>query len=72
MKTINIQQTGYGHWKISMEYRNKIISTTTTNSMAVDDFNSSIDEKIGRKLRWKDGYETLKTELIMSNSKTIK
>jgi len=72
MKTIHIQQKGYGHWKISMEYRNRIISCVTTDSMAVDDFNSSIDEKQGRKLRWKAGYEQLKRELIMSNFKTVK
>jgi hypothetical protein len=72
MKTINITKTGYGHWKISMIYRNKLITCTTTNSMAVDDFNSAIYEKKGRKLRWKAGYEELKTELIMSNSKKVK
>ena len=67
MKTISIKKTGYGHWLISMEYRRKTISTTTTNSMAVDDFNSDIDEKQGRKLRWKAGYEQLKAELILKN-----
>lgn len=67
MKTIYIKKTGYGHWKISMEYRNKTISTTTTNSMAVDDFNSDIHERQGRKLRWKAGYEQLKNELILKN-----
>lgn len=68
MKTIHIQKTGYGHWLISMEYRKKIIRTTTTDSMAVDDFNSPIDEKQGRKLRWKAGYEQLRAELIMKNA----
>lgn len=67
MKTISVKKTGYGHWKISMEYRNKTISTTTTNSMAVDDFNSSIDEKQGRRLRWKAGHEQLKQEIILAN-----
>ena len=67
MKTISIKKTSYGHWLISMEYRKKVIRTTTTNSMAVDDFNSSIDEKQGRKLRWKAGYEQLKAELILKN-----
>jgi len=69
MKTIKIQKTGHGHWKISMEYRNKTISTTTTNSMAVDDFNSDIDEKKGRQLRWKAGHEELKREIIRANKK---
>jgi hypothetical protein len=50
-----------------MEYRRTTISTTTTNSMAVDDFNSDIDEKQGRRLRWKAGYEQLKSELILKN-----
>lgn len=67
MKTISIKKTGYGHWLISMEYRKKVIRTTTTNSMAVDDFNSDIDEKQGRRLRWKAGYTQLRKELILKN-----
>ena len=36
-----IKKIGYGHWKVTIRFRNgKEYSTTTTNSQAIDDFNS--------------------------------
>lgn len=42
---LSIRMTGYGHWKIECDYRNKRISATTTNSIAVDNFNSEFGVK---------------------------
>ena len=68
MKHITILKSGYGHWKITMEYRGKDISTTTTNSMAIDDYNCDEFEKDGRVLRKKRGYKQLKNELVRNKN----
>lgn len=67
MKYISILPNGYGHWKISMDYRNKTISTITNNSTAIDDYNTDEFEKDGRELRKKRGYNQLKRELVRVN-----
>lgn len=58
---LEIQETGYGHWKITTTHYNKVISCTTTNSTAIDDYNSE-DGSI--KLR---GYKSLREEIIRKN-----
>ena len=67
MKYISILPSGYGHWKISMEYRNKEISCVTNNSTAIDDYRCDEFEKDGRELRKKRGFEQLKSELVRKN-----
>lgn len=67
MNYISILPSGYGHWKISMEYRKKTISCVTSNSTAIDDYRSDEFEKDGRVLRKKRGYECLKSELVRKN-----
>lgn len=57
-------KTGYGHWRITIEYYGKEISSTTTNSMAVDDYNCEEWEKDGRELRKNRGYNSLRNEII--------
>jgi hypothetical protein len=37
-KHINIEQTGYGHYRISMVIYNQTFSKITTNSVAVDEY----------------------------------
>jgi hypothetical protein len=67
-RNLTITKTGYGHWKISCDYRGKRISTVTTNSMAVDNFNSEFGEKDGRGFnRRKEGYQDLINEIIRNN-----
>lgn len=68
-RNLEIRMTGYGHWRISCEYRGKNISTVTTNSSAVDDFNSEFGETdhYGCNRR-KQGYERLCSEIIRANA----
>lgn len=67
-RNLTIKMAGYGHWRVSMDYRGKTISTVTTNSMAVDDFNSEFGEKKHGYNRRKSGYEALCNEIIRANS----
>ncbi len=64
---INVELVSYGHWKISMEKYGKVISTVTTNSQAIDDYNSDPDEKVGKKFRKKQGHDILKSEILDAN-----
>lgn len=61
---IIIQKTSYGHWRISTDYYGKEISCITTNSIAIDNYNSEDDERKGRKLRRKMGAADLRNEII--------
>ena len=67
-RNLSIRMTSYGHWKIECDFRNKRISTVTTNSSAIDDFNSEFGEKdcCGYNRR-KQGYESLINEIIRKN-----
>ena len=67
MKTLNIEKTGYGHWKVSLTHYGKVMSSTTTNSEAIDDYNCEEEEKDGRELRKKRGYISLRNEVIRKN-----
>lgn len=61
--------SGHGHYKISMLYRGKTISTTTNNMPAIDDFKSDEFEKDGREYRKLRGYRALISELLRANNK---
>jgi len=38
-----IRKTGYGHWKVTITFRNgKDYNTTITDSMLIDDYNSDV------------------------------
>lgn len=67
MKLLRIEMKGYGHWRVSMQYRNKNLSCITTDSQAIDDYMSDEDERDGRVLRKKRGYEALKSEILRKN-----
>lgn len=68
-KNLSIRKTGYGHWRIECDYKNSRIHTTTTNSMAVDDFNSEFGEKDQYRVnRRKQGYEQLCRQIIYDNT----
>ena len=58
--SVNVQFKSYGHWKISTLYYGKEISTTTTNSRAVDDYKDD-DERISNR-----GLKSLRSEIIES------
>ena len=61
-----VTPNGYGHWHVATRYRGELIGTITTNSMAIDDWNSEEDEKDGRQLRKLRGYNALRSECIRS------
>ena len=73
-KNLTVIFSGYGHWKISCDYRGKRISTITTNSIGVDNWNSERGEtqqnwrKKGRPInRNLAGYCDLCSEIINKN-----
>jgi hypothetical protein len=59
--------SGYGHYKVGIKYRGKLITAVTNNMQAVDDYKSEDGEKDGRVLRRKRGYECLRNEIIIKN-----
>jgi hypothetical protein len=59
--------SGYGHYKVGIKYRNKLITTITTNMPAIDDYRSEDGERDGRILRKKRGYDLLRSEIIRKN-----
>lgn len=69
-KVERIEKTGYGHWRVTIKYRNKNYSCTTMNSMAVDA--TSYDECERRSSYFyptcRKGYEALYNECLRSNS----
>ena len=66
---LEIRQTGYGHCRITTDYYGRQISTITTNSMAIDDYNSDYYEKEGKELIKKRGYNSLRNEIIRNYKK---
>jgi len=61
---LRLEFTGYGHYRVNLEYYGKEISYVTTNMPAVDDYRSEDGEKDGRELRSKRGYTSLRNEVI--------
>ena len=65
---LSIVFRSYGHWRIECTYKGQRISTVTTNSIEVDNFNSEFGEKdidgFNRTLR---GYTSLCQEIINAN-----
>jgi hypothetical protein len=60
--SLNLTPSGYGHFKVSMQYYGKTISCITSNMPAVDDYQSEDGDR--RKLK---GFKTLKSEVIRKN-----
>ena len=60
--------SGYGHYKVEMKYMGKTISCVTNNMPAVDDYNSDMSEREGRRLRYLIGYRSLRNECIRKNN----
>ena len=67
-RNLTILPSGYGHWKISCDYRGKQIHAITTNSVAIDNFNSDPFEKKDGRNRVKEGYQDLINEIIRKNT----
>jgi hypothetical protein len=61
---LDIKQTGYGHWRITTVHYNKEISCITTNSKAIDAYNSG---DYSPKSRVNSGYRELRNEIIRKN-----
>ena len=66
---LDIEYLGYGSFKITATIRNKRKSCTTTNSRAIDDWNSQEGEICERTLenRKKRGYTELLEEIQAAN-----
>jgi hypothetical protein len=58
-KQICIEQTGYGHYRISMKIYNKVFSTITTNSVSVDEYRDFDNSR-----RSNSGYKALYSKLM--------
>jgi hypothetical protein len=67
-RNLSIISTGRGHYRIQFDYKGKTISAVTTNTMAIDNFNSDVFEKMDGRNRMKEGYEDLCNEIIRKNS----
>ena len=69
-KVQSIEKVGYGHWRVTIKYRNKSYSCTTNNCMAVDA--TSYDEREKRSGYFyptcKKGYEALYNECLRANN----
>ena len=66
-KLNSIAPAGSGCYKISILFRNKVYNCITSNMPSVDDYNSEPDEKDGRELCVKRGYNALRNEIIRKN-----
>ena len=68
-KALQINYLNYGHYRITATIRNKRKSCTTTNSRAIDDWNSEEGEICERTLenRKKRGYTKLLEEIQAAN-----
>ena len=67
-KNLHITKTGYGTWKISCDYYGKRISTTTHDSVSVDNWNSDVDDTDQhRQNRFRLGYNSLIWQIIKAN-----
>lgn len=67
--TIQIQQTGYDHWKITTSYRGKQISCTTTDSISIDNYRSDMDDRergVMGQTR-KQAAQSLRNQIIRAN-----
>lgn len=68
-RVLTISPSGHGHWRIACTFKGRRYSTVTTNSVAVDHFNSERGEKYDGKNRVKMGYEDLVNEILRANGK---
>lgn len=67
MRDLKIKYIFHGHWEISIVFRGKEYKKVTTNSKAIDDYNSDDLEKDGRELRKKRGFKDLRNEVIRAH-----
>ena len=68
---LTILPSGYGHWKISCDYRGKRISCITNDSEAVDNFKSERGDKRNGYNRILSGYCTLINEIIRNYKNSL-
>ena len=66
-RNLSVMKTGFGHWKVSCDYRGKRISTTTTDSVSVDLWNSDPTERTCQGYPMLMGYRTLCAEIVRAN-----
>ena len=67
---IDITSAGYGHFKISTKYYNKIIDTVTTNTQAIDRYRNTESPRKAHAdfgMTWLQAYEALYNEILRGN-----
>ena len=63
-KKVTYSKTGSGHWKITTTHYGKEISTTTTNSLAID---CLYDEDFKGRYTSKQAEKSLRNQIITAN-----
>ena len=71
INTLRTRKTGYGHFKIAVEINNEIVSTITTNTLAVDaafdeDYDSQDNSQRFYESR-EQAQEALVSEILAAN-----
>ena len=64
-KHISITQTGYGHYRITMDIYGKPFSTITTDSFSVDEYRNHENSRRSNR-----GYKALYNELMRNYRKS--
>lgn len=67
-RNLTIRSTGYGQYKLTIDYRGKEISCHSTNSIDVDNFKSDFGDIEDGFNRIKLGYTNLCSEVIRKNN----
>lgn len=62
------QFNGHGHYKVGFMWYGKEYTTVTSDMPSIDDYKSDEWEKDGRKLKWKQGQESLVNQIKRANN----
>jgi len=67
---VSVRKVGYGHWDIAIQYRGKVYHATTTNSMAVDRYQSDEDNDRARLCGYtaKQALQAMYNEVKIANN----
>jgi len=71
IKTLSHQKTGYGHFRVSVDFEGETISTTTTNTLAIDAAFDDCYDDVDNAGRYyesrKEAQESLVSEILAAN-----
>jgi hypothetical protein len=66
-RNLSVLKTGYGHYRISCDYRGKRISTVTTDAHSVDEWRNDPTDRDRWGYPVLRGYRTLCAEIVRAN-----